>query len=211
MSAISPIAVAFMIWISLMCSSGSMVHAADTPPDDMVKAGVAELADAARIYATETGDRERVLADAVRSFLAQYTDVHYAARLIFARHWDVTPPGQRGRFEDAFEKLVTYLLVKLVPGIDFGSVRIDPFLGDSEETPLTIDATFLNSDRQTVHFVLVIHENEGRWLIFDVIAEGISYVKIYRNQLSGEIADTGVEAMIERFEARSAGLGQQPQ
>ena len=60
---------------------------------------------------------------------------------------------------------------------------------------------------QTIHFVLIIHEREGSWLIFDVIAEGVSYIKTYRNQLAGEVADIGLEAMIKRFELRSTGWG----
>ena len=66
-----------------------------------------------------------------------------------------------------------------------------------------IRTTFRTSDKQTINFVLVIYERKGRWLIFDVIAEGVSYVKTYRYQFTGEIADTGIESMIERFEIRS--------
>jgi ABC-type transporter MlaC component len=70
-----------------------------------------------------------------------------------------------------------------------------------------IRSTFRTSKKETIHFVLAIHERQGRWLIFDVIAEGVSYVKTHRNQITGEIADIGIEAMIERFEIRSTRRG----
>jgi phospholipid transport system substrate-binding protein len=207
LSAIRPSLVFGLICIVLVCASGRGVHAADTLPEDMVQAGMAKLADAALAHGNHSESSEQDLVDAVRLFLAEYTDVHYAACLIFAKYWEAATPGQRDRFVDAFNNQVTNRLVKFVPDIDFGSVRIDPFLGDTEESPLMIRATFRTSDKQAIHFVLAIHEREGRWLIFDVIAEGISYVKIYRNQFTGEITDTGLEAMIERFEIRSNGRG----
>jgi len=168
---------------------------------------MAKLAAATLVHDNHGESSEQDLVDAVRLFLAEYSDVHYAARLIFAGYWETTTPAQRDRFVEIFNNQVTHLLVKLVPDIDFGSVRIDPFLGDTEETPLMIRVTFRTSDKQTINFVLVIHEGKGRWLIFDVIAEGVSYVKTYRHQFTGEIADTGIEATIERFVIRSTRRG----
>ena len=203
LSAIRTVLVFGLICIALACSSGGRVHAADTLPDDMVKAGLEKLADAARVHGNHGESNEQDLVDAIHLFLTEYTDVYYAARLIFATYWETATPEQRDRFEKAFNNQVTNLLVKFVPNVDFGSVRIDPFLGDVEETPLMIRTTFRTSDKQTINFVLVIYERKGRWLIFDVIAEGVSYVKTYRYQFTGEIADTGIESMIERFEIRS--------
>ena len=164
---------------------------------------MAKLADAALVYGNHGEGSELDLLDAVRSFLAEYADVHYAARLIIATYWETATSGQRDRFVEAFNNQVTNLLVKFVPDIDFASVRIVPFLGDVEEAPLMIRTTFQTSDKKTIHFDLIIHEREGRWLIFDVIAEGVSYVKTYRYQITSEIADTDLDAMIERFEIRS--------
>jgi phospholipid transport system substrate-binding protein len=203
LSAIRPILFFSVICMTLLCSPGKRVHAAGTLPDDMVKAGIATLADAALVHGNRSESSEQSLSDAVRLFLAEYADVHYAARLILASYWETATPGQLARFVEAFNDLVTNRVTILVPEVDFGSVRIEPFLGDAEEIPLMIQCTFLNSDNQTIHFALVIHERQGRWVIFDVIAEGVSYVKTYRNQLSGEIGDVGLEAMIERFELRS--------
>ena len=206
LSAIRQILVFSLICIALVCSSARGVQA-DTLPDDMVRAGMAKLADAALAHGNRSESSEQDLVDAVHLFLAEYTDVHYAARLIFGANWANATPGQRDRFVETFNNQVANLLVKLVPDIDFGSVRIDPFLGDSEETPLMIRSTFRTSKKETIHFVLVIHERQGRWLIFDVVAEGVSYVKTHRNQFTGVIADIGIEAMIERFEIRSTRRG----
>ena len=168
---------------------------------------MAKLADAARLHGDHGESSEQDLVDAVRLFLMEYADVDYAASLIIASYWEDATFEQRDRFVEAFNDQVTNLLVKFVPIVDFGSVRIDPFSGDTEETPFMIRATFQTSDKQTIHFDLVIYENKGRWLIFDVSAEGISYIKTYRYQFTREIADAGLEAMIERFVLRSSWRG----
>lgn len=203
LSAIRAALVSSLIGIALACSSAGKVHAADSSPDEMVSGGVAVLADAARRYGDHNEGSERGLEDAVRTFLKDYTDVHYAARLIVSNYWGSATPGQRDRFTEAFNNQVTNLLVQFIPDIDFDSVNIEPFQGNIEETPHLIQITFRIGDGQTVHFALVIYENDGRWLVFDVVAEGVSYVKTYRSQFTGEAAEKGLEEMIERFEIRS--------
>lgn len=173
----------------------------------MVKAGVEILADAKPVLGGHHESDERDLVNAATLFLSEHTDVHYAARLILSAHLDSATPEQNDRFVVAFNDLITNKIVILVPDIEFESVRIDPFLGDMEDTPIKIQATFRNDNNQIINFVLVTHKREGRWLIFDVIAEGVSYVKTYRNQVNGEVADIGLEAMINRFELRSTGPG----
>jgi len=161
------------------------------------------MAQAKAKYGSLSDGDEQELVNAVRLFLAEYTDVKYAARLILSRHWEAATPEQRDRFVAAFDNLVTTRVAILVPDIEFDSVRIESYLGDVEDAPLMIRATFRNTDNQITHFVLVTHKREGNWLIFDVIAEGVSYVKTYRNQVNGEIEDIGLEAMLQRFELRS--------
>ena len=207
MSAIRPILVFGLLCIALVCLDGSGAHAADNNPDDRVMAGMAKLADAAHLYGNQDEMGEQGLEGAIRSFLEEYTDVNYAARLIIANHWGAATPQQRERFVEAFNNQVTHLLVRFVPDIDFESIRIEPFHGDIEETPFVIRATFRTFEEETIHFDLVIHELNGRWLIFDVMAEGVSYVKTYRYQFSGEIADTGLDATIQLFEIRSIARG----
>jgi len=207
LSAIKPILAFSLLYIALVCLYGNGVHAADKNPDDKVKAGMAKLAAAAHEYGNHDEIYEQKLEGAIRLFLEEYTDVNYAARLIIASHWGAATPQQRERFVEAFNNQVTHLLVRFVPEIDFEDIRIEPFHGDIEETPFVIRATFRTFEEETIHFDLVIHELNGRWLIFDVMAEGVSYVKTYRYQFSGEIADTGLDATIQRFEIRSIARG----
>ena len=100
--AIRPVLFLSLICMALLCSSGKRVHAAGTLPDDMVKTGIASLADAALVHGNRSESSERGLEDAVRLFLAEYADVHYAARLILASNWEATTPEQRVRFVKAF-------------------------------------------------------------------------------------------------------------
>jgi phospholipid transport system substrate-binding protein len=180
--------------MALVCIVGGSTYATDIKPDDFARTGVAELA---KLAGKNDTDNAQSLASGVREFLSEYTDVYTAARLILASNWIEATPEQRDRFVVAYNEYVARLLVDFVPEVDFQSVKIDAFNGDPRETPILIKATFRTRDYQTVHFVLVIHEREGRWLIFDVIAEGISYVKLYRQQFNG------LEEAIRYFEEKS--------
>ncbi len=192
----------FLAMVTIMCSTAAASGTGSLQPFELARSGVADLEAAAESYHQAHGDGAAQLESDVRQFLDNFADVEVAARLILASHWKTASPQQRQEFTRAFDRHVTSLLVDLVPGVDFASVSIEPLPEEPVDSPLLIKATFLTSDQKLIHFVLVVHEREGRWRIMDVIAEGISYVKLYRTQFGREVTDLGMDAMIRRFESR---------
>lgn len=203
MSAIRSVLLYSLIGFVFANAYGQRTFAADVSPVENLKTGIAIMAEAKPPQASHKAGVDQGLTDAVRVFLAEYTDIQYAARLILSKYWQDATPEQQDRFVAAFNNLVTKKIAVLASDIEFESVRIAPFLGDLEDTPLSIQATFRNADDLVINFILVTHERDGHWLIFDVVAEGVSYVKTFRNQVNGEVTDIGLEAMINRFEERS--------
>ena len=44
----------------------------------------------------------------------------------------------------------------------------------------------------------------GAWKAWDVVIDGISYVKSYREDYGSEVQQTGLDAVISRLEAKAA-------
>jgi phospholipid transport system substrate-binding protein len=45
-----------------------------------------------------------------------------------------------------------------------------------------------------------LRKNDQGWMAYDVSIEGISYIKSYRTDFDAEIAQKGLDAVIERIE-----------
>lgn len=170
----------------------------------MVHSGLAYLVEASRTGSDGERAGGRDLEPVIRSFLARYADVPTAAHLVLSSQWNHASPAQRQRFTAAYTDHVTRLLVEWVPTIRFDAVTVAPYSGDLDETPLLVKSILQTREGKQIDFVLVLRERDGQWVIFDVITEGISYVKLYRNQFMAEVSKLGLETAIRRLEERSA-------
>jgi phospholipid transport system substrate-binding protein len=170
----------------------------------MIENAVAMLADAVGSESEVPTHNRQALEDQVDAFLIRYADMRGACRIILSKHWRTATTDQRGLFMEAFNDHVRKLLINLILTIDFDTVIVEPFAGNIEELPATVRATFRTDEGSIINFDFRAHNKEGDWRILDVVAEGVSYLKIFRSEFGAQIADQGLEQAIAQFAQRSA-------
>jgi phospholipid transport system substrate-binding protein len=136
----------------------------------------------------------------VANVLLPNFDTEYAARLVLGQTWRTATPEQRKRFVDAFyHSLLRNYGAALV---DFTADRftILPYKGDPNATTATVrtEVKRANGDKVPVNFSL--RKVDGMWKAWDVVIEGISYVKSFRTDFGAEIQQKGLDEVINRLE-----------
>jgi phospholipid transport system substrate-binding protein len=119
-------------------------------------------------------------------------------------HWKTATPEQQRRFVDAFYR---YLLAS------YGDALLE-FRHDTIEVLPVQEDTIGSSTRVRTQMKLTggsvfdvdyyMRQDDRGWLIVDVIAEGISYVRTYRTEYGLEIRARGLEALTARLEEEAA-------
>ncbi|MGB8693837.1 MAG: ABC transporter substrate-binding protein [Steroidobacteraceae bacterium] len=168
--------------------------------ESAARAMLAEL-DAHRGEYRQNPARVDALVDRI---LLPYFDTDYAARLVLARHWTTASAEQRRRFVAAFyHSLLSNYGTALV---DFSGERLKvlPFTGDAAATTATIRTQVRKNDGTNVAVNYSLHRTVQGWRAWDVIIEGISYVKSFRDDFNAQIQQQGVDALIARLEQQSA-------
>jgi len=150
------------------------------------------------------GDKD-ALYEMIDGILLPRFDRRAAAQAVLAKHWRTATDEQKERFIDAF---YTALLQQYADGVlEFDSSRIEihEFRGDPSKRRVIVKTTVLLDDGTKVPVNYgMIKRNDG-WLIFDVIVEGISYVRNYRAEMNSEISATSLDAVIARLESDATG------
>jgi phospholipid transport system substrate-binding protein len=136
----------------------------------------------------------------VANVLLPNFDTEYAARLVLGQAWRTATPEQRKRFVDAFyHSLLRNYGAALV---DFTADRFNilPYKGDPNDTMATVrtEVKRSNGDKVPVNFSL--RKTDGVWKAWDVVIEGISYVKSFRTDFGAEIQQKGLDEVINRLE-----------
>lgn len=185
-------------------------HAADAPapapnantltPQQLVensaKKMLAEL-DANR--AMYKGDPKKLDA-LVGNVLLPNFDTEYSARLVLGTSWRTATPEQRTRFVDAFyHSLLRNYGAALV---DFTGDRfiVLPYKGEPGDTTATVrtEVKRASGDKVPVNFSL--RKTPEGWKAWDVVIEGISYVKSFKTDFASEIQQKGLDDVITRLE-----------
>jgi phospholipid transport system substrate-binding protein len=140
------------------------------------------------------------LDELVGNVLLPNFDTEYAARLVLGQNWRTATPEQRKRFVDAFyHSLLRNYGAALV---DFTGDRFTvlPYKGDPSDTTASVRTEVKRSSGDKVPVNFSLHKTPEGWKAWDVVIEGISYVKSFRTDFASEIQQRGLDDVITRLE-----------
>src|SRR5580700_2573220 len=130
-------------------------------------------------------------------------DTEYAARLVLGQTWRTATPEQRKRFVDAFYHSLLHNYGAAL--VDFTADRfiILPYKAEPNDITATVRTEVKRESGDKVPVNFTLRKVDGMWKAWDVVIEGISYVKSFRTDFGAEIQQKGLDEVIDRLESES--------
>ena len=184
--------------------TAAAVSVVDTDPGQLIETAAQAMLrelDAHRAEYRKNPTKVNALVDRI---LLPHFDTSYSARLVLGRHWNTATAEQRQRFVDSFyHSLLNNYGAAL---LDFTADRLKvlPYKGDAAAVNATVRTQVRKNDGGGVAVNYSLHRTDKGWMAWDVVIEGISYVKSFRDDFSSEIEEKGVDALIARLEKLDA-------
>jgi phospholipid transport system substrate-binding protein len=138
----------------------------------------------------------------VDKLLSPNFDTEYAARLVLGMHWSGATPVQRQQFAAALFRRLLRTYAGSVAEWTADRFKLLPLRSDPEALQVTVHTQVTNSVGAIVAVDFRMRQTAAGWKIFDVIVDGVSYVRIYHEDTDEEVAQKGLDAAIARL-ARS--------
>ena len=136
---------------------------------------------------------------ALRAAIEGMIDFPEAARRALAVHWRDRTEAERAEFVSLFKDLVTYsYILKVEPYAGEAVV----FAGESQHDGMTTVLTRIQSRQGPIPVDYRMHVRDGRWLVYDVLVEGVSLVGNYRAQFNSIIQTSSFAELIRRMKVR---------
>jgi phospholipid transport system substrate-binding protein len=139
----------------------------------------------------------------VDQILLPHFDAEYATQLVLARHWTEASAEQRQRFIDAFHSALLRTYGSALSNVTADRMRLLPYRGAPDADQATVHTEVTRDGGNVVHVDYRLRKTPEGWKAFDVIIEGISYVRSYRTDLDSEIAAKGLDAVIARMQKQT--------
>jgi len=139
----------------------------------------------------------------VEDTLLPHFDTPYAAQLVLGKNWRSATPEQRKRFVDAFYKSLLYTYGDALVDFTADRLKVLPTKVAAEDLKATVRTEITRSNGTKVAVFYTLRKVNGAWKAWDVVIDGISYVKSYREDYGAQVDQMGIEAVIKNLESRA--------
>ncbi len=185
----------FMLLVASSASAG--------PATDQLRVGTDRVLKTLADPALQGPDRVAERQKALREITDPMFDWAEMARRALGRHWQTRTDAERQEFVPLFRNLLerTY------------ATRIERYNGEQ----ITYTGESIEGDQATVRTKILDRTNrelpidyrmvrgpDGRWLIYDVLIEGVSLVANYRSQFDQIIRTASYERLVEKLKSPSS-------
>jgi phospholipid transport system substrate-binding protein len=141
------------------------------------------------------------IAGLVDKYLKPHFDADTSARVVLGQFWRTATPEQRQRFINAFYHSLLANYGDALAEFTADRLKIYPTRLEPGATSATVrtDVRRRNGDLVSVNYSLRL--TPQGWKAWDVVIDGISYVKSYREDFGAQIESQGLETVIKRLES----------
>lgn len=147
--------------------------------------------------------RLRSVADAI---IVPNVDFVVFSKWVLGKHWRQATPQQREIFIKEFRETLINSYLSSITRDDYQrqTIRYEPLRGQENSNKVEVNATVEQPNGPLIHVQFRMYRNEeGRWLVYDVVVEGVSLVATHRSSFSSIIREKGLDGLITMLEDRN--------
>ena len=192
----------FLLSLAFCLFATVSAHAADMTARQTAEAGadriLALLNDPAfKDPATKPAIREKVEAEVLQLF-----DFEEFSKRTVGPTWRKFTPEQKAAFKTAFTDLLRNTYIDTLDEYDGQKIRFTGEVSANNGKRVEVQMEFLTS-KQAHPVAFRMLEKNNRWVVYDVLIEGISMIKNYRDQFRDILAKGDPQTLIERVQAKA--------
>ena len=196
-------------WIAIALTIACLLVAETVPaaptvsPRDAVEAAVARFTN---IMQNGRSDGAAVTADhfvAIREIVREMFDFDEISRRALSGHWQTLQSDEQAEFVTLFRDLLERAYLAQVEAA--GGQQIT-FLGESIDGSGSATVRSKVASRYGTETPLDyrLHVIDGRWRIYDVVVQGVSFIASYRSQFDRVIRAESYSSLRERLQKKAA-------
>jgi phospholipid transport system substrate-binding protein len=190
---------AFVAWLVV----ASAVAAPVTSPGEVVQSAVSRVVVA--VQRSGTGAHASQAQNQVRQqrrlelrrVAAELFDFDEISRRALSRHWAARTPEEQAEFTRLFTDLLERTYVGRIESYSGESIV---YLGEAVDGSFaTVRSKVVTRRRTETPFDYRLHLRDGRWRVYDILIDHVSFVATYRSEFARIIQRESYAALVERL------------
>jgi phospholipid transport system substrate-binding protein len=186
--------------LGLVLSVVIVLPAAAGAPSDQLKAQIDRVLKTLDDPELKKEGKSKDRRTAVRRIANDIFDFGETARRSLGRHWQPRTPTERDEFVQLFSDLLERSYISMVEL--YGGEKIQ-YLGDSiEGDQAKVQTKLLTKSGSEIPIEYRMHRKGDRWLVYDVIIEGVSLIANYRTQFNKIIQTSSYQELVRKMKTK---------
>lgn len=136
----------------------------------------------------------------VDQYILPHIDTQFAAQLVLGRYWRTATAQQRQRFINAFYHSMLNNYGAAIVEFTSNTLKVYPTNVSPGSQNATVRTQMGRGSGAPVSVNYYMHLTPQGWKAWDVVIDGVSYVMSYRQDFGSQIAQQGIDSVINRLE-----------
>jgi phospholipid transport system substrate-binding protein len=189
-----------MVAVLMVVGGGKWANAGE--PTDAIRSAVDQGVEILKKAKLDSQKQRARVIDRLRQIVYPLFDFNEMAMRSLGPHWRRINAQQQKEFVSTFTALLEKTYADQIDLYDGQEVV---YTGESVDGDYAqVDSRIIDKNGQTYSVAYRLHKVDGKWRIYDVIAENISLVNNYRSQFSRVIAKSSFEELLKTMKEKAS-------
>ncbi len=181
----------------------STIVFADLAPDELVRKTADDVINEInKDKDIKAGDRAKIYKLAEEKILPNFDFVRIC-RLVLGKNWRAMTVDQRERFQVEFRGLLLRTYAIALSKFSGQTIEFKPLRMKDSDKIVLVKTEITQNGGQPIDVNYALSNSTGKWLVFDIVIEGVSLVTNYRSQFSSQIKKSGVEDLLKQLSEKN--------
>lgn len=169
-------------------------------PTDQVKQDVDRVIDILKNKELKKPENEKKRRAEIRKVVSGRFDFDEMAKRALAIHWAKRTPDERKEFVPLFTDLLERTYIRKIERYTDEKILYagEKMQGDHG----IVDTKVVSKQNVETPILYKVSEKNGKWMVYDVVIEGVSLVNNYRNQFNKIIREKSYEDLVRRLKSK---------
>jgi phospholipid transport system substrate-binding protein len=170
-------------------------------PIDAVRATVEAVLHTMRDKSLAAPEMRQKRREKIKALISERFDFTEMAKRSLARHWKKRTPEERKEFVRIFSELLQSSYIDKIEAYTNEKVTYDSEKIRKKGKYGIVHTTVVTKDVNIPIDYKLIYKN-GKWLVYDVVIEGVSFISTYRSQYNKVIVRESYTKLVEKMKQK---------
>ena len=131
-------------------------------------------------------------------------DYSEMAKRSLGRHWNLRTAAEKKQFAELFASLLENSYAGKIES--YNNEKIVYIKENVEEGYAEVQSKVITASRDEFTLDYRLFKQNGKWMVYDVIIEGVSLVSNYRSQFNKIITNNGYDTLLKKLQSKNKEL-----